>query len=226
MNHIGYQTICALNGHYYLGVHSTEDLDDGYLGSGLELKRAIKAHGKGAFSRHDVAFFDTRDEAYEWESRVVTPEVVADPRSYNRRLGGAGPGATLSDESCAIISAKATARYENPANRAKHSVDCKKGWAATAEVRAERRKPKQIYPRPPRKKYPPVTAEARENMRQAQLGRTHPPETLAKMSDSAKGRWESMDEAAKKAHGEKVSAGKKAAFARKRRELEKGAEPT
>ena len=41
-----YKTTNKANGKYYIGQHQTEDLEDGYLGSGKHLKAAIKKYGK------------------------------------------------------------------------------------------------------------------------------------------------------------------------------------
>lgn len=44
-----YVTVNKINGHYYKGKHSTDNIDDGYLGSGCILQRAIKKYGKHNF---------------------------------------------------------------------------------------------------------------------------------------------------------------------------------
>jgi hypothetical protein len=40
--YIVYKITNLLNNKYYIGVHSTDDLNDGYLGSGRQIKEAIK----------------------------------------------------------------------------------------------------------------------------------------------------------------------------------------
>ena len=44
--HYLYKTECTVTGAFYIRMHSTSDLDDGYLGSGTILWRSIKKHGK------------------------------------------------------------------------------------------------------------------------------------------------------------------------------------
>ena len=46
-----YKITNLLNGRFYLGMHSTEDLDDGYLGSGVAIQRAVRKYGKENFSK-------------------------------------------------------------------------------------------------------------------------------------------------------------------------------
>lgn len=49
--HYIYKISCRENGKVYYGVHSTQDLEDGYMGSGAELKRAKDIYGVDAFQK-------------------------------------------------------------------------------------------------------------------------------------------------------------------------------
>ena len=68
MFHIVYKTTNLINGKTYIGKHSTEDLDDGYLGSGKLLLKAVRKHGKENFSREILHTCSSEEEAYnrEW----------------------------------------------------------------------------------------------------------------------------------------------------------------
>lgn len=70
--HYVYKTTNNINGKYYIGKHSTFDLNDGYLGSGKILRLAIKKYGKQNFSREILRIFDTESEAQQYEKLLIT----------------------------------------------------------------------------------------------------------------------------------------------------------
>jgi len=86
--HYVYKTTNLINGKYYIGVHSSSRVDDGYLGSGTALVKALQKHGEENFKREILEFVDTAEEKWVAEIRYVTLEVVKDPNSYNQAPGG------------------------------------------------------------------------------------------------------------------------------------------
>ncbi|QGZ15750.1 homing endonuclease [Acinetobacter phage vB_AbaM_Apostate] len=88
MFHFTYVTTNTVNGKKYYGLHSTFDLNDGYVGSGKLLKQAIKKYGIGAFKRDILEFFSTREEASAAEMELITEEVINSKMYYNLNPGG------------------------------------------------------------------------------------------------------------------------------------------
>lgn len=85
-----YQTTNLIDGKTYIGVHSTDNLDDGYIGSGILLNRAIEKHGINNFSREILNYFDTLEDAYDSETELVNENWVSRDDTYNLTLGGHG----------------------------------------------------------------------------------------------------------------------------------------
>lgn len=88
---IVYETRNRINGRVYVGVHKQEGRGfDGYLGSGTALEQAVAKYGKDKFTRRTLHTFDTPEEAYEQESRIVTEEWCRSKQNYNQKAGGRG----------------------------------------------------------------------------------------------------------------------------------------
>ena len=60
--HYIYKTTCIVNGKYYIGMHSTDSLNDGYLGSGKRLWRSINYHSKDKHKKVILEFCVDREE--------------------------------------------------------------------------------------------------------------------------------------------------------------------
>ena len=88
--HFVYQTTNVLTGRRYVGKHSTDDINDGYLGSGNALLAAIHKYGSENFSREILSFHSTEEEAYRAEAKIVTQEFVDNRGTYNLLVGGNG----------------------------------------------------------------------------------------------------------------------------------------
>ena len=96
--HYIYKTINLLNGKYYIGKHSAIKLDDGYLGSGKYLRRAIRKYGKENFKKEILEFCGTKELCNEREKEIVTTELVNDSLCMNLMKGGKGGFVSL--EAC------------------------------------------------------------------------------------------------------------------------------
>lgn len=53
--YIVYRTTNHVNEKFYIGSHQTKKINDGYLGSGKYLKKAIKKYGRKNFTRDILA---------------------------------------------------------------------------------------------------------------------------------------------------------------------------
>lgn len=90
-HHYCYEIVNLVNGKYYRGKRSCvgdPEKDTKYMGSGIELKMAFEKYGTENFKKTILATFDTEDEAYEYESQIVTMKEIQDPNCYNIQLGG------------------------------------------------------------------------------------------------------------------------------------------
>jgi len=88
--HFIYKTTNVLSGRYYIGMHSTSNLDDGYLGSGNRLKLAVRKHGKENFIREILEYCESREELKRLEEEVVNLNEIAKVDCMNLKVGGQG----------------------------------------------------------------------------------------------------------------------------------------
>lgn len=86
--HYMYKIVNKLNGHYYYGIHSTANLDDGYRGSGKRIKQAIRKYGIENFVKHIISFHHTRQQLSLTEATIINDQLLKDQCSYNIALGG------------------------------------------------------------------------------------------------------------------------------------------
>ena len=71
-----YQTTNLTNNKIYIGLHSTDNLDDGYLGSGVFLKQAIKKYGYQNFKKEILYIFDNKKDMIEKEKEIVSAQLM------------------------------------------------------------------------------------------------------------------------------------------------------
>jgi len=107
-----YKTTNNINGKWYIGYHSTENIDDDYLGSGRDLKKAIKKYGVENFSKEILFVFNSSEEALRKEAELVDEYVVKNKNSYNIKEGGEGGWSHIT-EMCRSNGEFKAKRYEN-----------------------------------------------------------------------------------------------------------------
>lgn len=88
--HYLYKTTNVINGKYYIGIHSTYNIKDGYLGSGTQLWNAIYKYGKENFIKKELEFFETREELLQREKEIVNEQLINDHLCMNLKPGGSG----------------------------------------------------------------------------------------------------------------------------------------
>ncbi|MCK9529466.1 MAG: GIY-YIG nuclease family protein [Gammaproteobacteria bacterium] len=66
-----YKITNQINGKFYIGAHSTKNLDDGYMGSGKRIRYAIEKYGIDNFNKEILRFYNTKVEMYLAEKELV-----------------------------------------------------------------------------------------------------------------------------------------------------------
>ena len=92
--HFTYKTTNLINKRYYLGMHSTNRLDDGYVGSGKRLWYELRKYGRDNFTIEILKYYNSREELIKAEKKLITEQVINKEDCLNLKTGGSG-GFTL-----------------------------------------------------------------------------------------------------------------------------------
>ncbi len=90
MNYTIYQITNTVNNKIYIGMHKTKDLNDGYMGSGKILTRAIAKYGVGNFRKEILHVYDNANDMHNKEKELVNEDFVKNSTTYNLKIGGEG----------------------------------------------------------------------------------------------------------------------------------------
>lgn len=90
MKYTIYKITNKINSKIYIGKHQTNDINDGYMGSGKLLRRAQEKYGIDNFSKEILHVFDTEEEMNAKEKELVTEEFCLREDTYNICVGGLG----------------------------------------------------------------------------------------------------------------------------------------
>lgn len=88
--HYIYKTTCKVTGKFYVGMHSTDNLEDGYIGSGKRLGYSIRKHGIENHEREILEFLPDRSSLKNREKEIVNEQFLQDPLCMNLQIGGGG----------------------------------------------------------------------------------------------------------------------------------------
>jgi len=88
--HFIYKTTCSLTGKFYIGMHSSDSLEDGYLGSGKILGYSRHKHGDENHTREILEYCESREHLKAREKEIVNEELLSDPLNINLKYGGQG----------------------------------------------------------------------------------------------------------------------------------------
>ncbi len=88
--HYIYKTTCQITGKFYVGMHSTDNLEDGYLGSGKILGYSRKKYGDENHKKEIIERCLSREALKLREKEIINEEMLANPLNINLKYGGEG----------------------------------------------------------------------------------------------------------------------------------------
>lgn len=109
--HYIYKTTCKITGKFYVGMHSTDDLDDGYLGSGKILGYSRKKYGDENHVREILEMLPSREALKAREKEIVNEQLLSDPLNINLKYGGDGGWDHVDKTTILKNTSKATAGF-------------------------------------------------------------------------------------------------------------------
>lgn len=97
--HFIYKTTNLLNNKFYIGMHSTSNLNDGYLGSGKKLKYSLQKYGIENFKCEIIEYYNDRKSLADRERELVNKNLLKDIMCMNLIIGGeGGRGFTIKEQ--------------------------------------------------------------------------------------------------------------------------------
>jgi len=88
--HYIYKTICNVTGRWYVGMHSANNKNDGYMGSGKRLRYSIRKYGVENHTKEILEYLETRELLVLREIEIVNKELISDGLCMNLKEGGMG----------------------------------------------------------------------------------------------------------------------------------------
>lgn len=160
-----YRITNKVNGKTYIGQHKYKKLNDSYMGSGTNIRRAQKKYGMENFEKEilysRIQYKETADDV---ERFAIKKERALGKAEYN--IADGGQGGNLGEE-------------VNKKLRGEHN-----GFYGKHHTKESRKK---ISEARKGKKFGPLSEETRKKISEAQKGKKHSEERIRKNSESHKG---------------------------------------
>lgn len=133
--HFIYKTTNTINDKFYIGMHSTSNLEDGYIGSGKYLWNAIRKYGRENFLFEILEWYDDKESLKNREIELVNEDLLLEPKCMNIRLGGGGiqKGSKLSEETKLKISRNSGSHRQEVRDKISNSCKGKAGKYVKSE---------------------------------------------------------------------------------------------
>lgn len=117
----------SLKGHYYLGQHQTNNINDGYAGSGVVLGDYYQKYGAirdVTYTKEIIGFYSNQDELNAAEADLIGDRYANDPLCINLCAGGCAKG--ISEETRLKRSKALNGRKFSDETKARMSESAKK----------------------------------------------------------------------------------------------------
>lgn len=194
-----YVSKCIPTDKIYVGQHATNNLGDGYIGSGQNMKQAIAKYGRGAFVFQVIRSCKDREELNEWESFIVTESFVGREDNYNLQTGGLGH--SHGAETRRKLSLAHTGKKRSAASIEKRAA-AMRGRKQSPEQVQKRMRSMRGYKHSPatrakisqRRKGVLLSESHRAAIGRSLLGRKRPPEVVEKTARALRGRTVPRDQ--------------------------------
>lgn len=186
----------SLAGHYYFGQHRTNNLNDGYTGSGKIIRNYFKHYEKiehQTYVKEIIAFYDNDDQLNEAEKQLISDKYKTDELCLNLCEGGGTTSGYVFSEETKLKISKAN---KNPSIETRKKMsDATKGnkkWLGKHHSEESKKKigEKSKFRTPWNKGKNVVYSESQinniKNARKKQLGSHHSEETKKKISEAHK----------------------------------------
>ena len=179
-----YKTTNTITGRYYIGMHSTDKLNDGYLGSGRRLKYSVKKYGRDNHTVEILEHCSDRTSLIEKEKEIVNHDLIKDDNCMNLHTGGmCGPISNLGSKRSEETKKKMGAWVRTP-EICKKISEGQKGWKQSEETKKKMSESRKGNIPWNKGKTGIYSEDTIEKIRKGAKGRTASDETKKKMSDS------------------------------------------